>query len=126
MHGNAHQERLQMNQLLTEPTNVVLAAVFGTLGSAAEIRAAVLMTRKRPWPEAAPMLRPIRAWRFAIFGAAMLLGSAGFAFQLSWLVAFAAILAFVETVEASMMLQALGDEDRRLSAKPATCETPAN
>ncbi len=115
-----------MEQLLTEPTDVILAAVLGTLGFAAVLRAVVLMMRRRPWPEAAPMLRPIRAWRLAIFGAAMLLGSAGFAFQLSWLVAFAAILAFVETLEASMMLQALGDEDRRLSAKPAPCETRAN
>jgi len=71
------------------------------------------------------MLRPIRAWRLLIFGSSLLLGSAGFAFQLTWLIAFAAIIAFVETIEASMMLQALrAQEQARTRTKPAPCSTP--
>ena len=64
------------------------------------------------------MLRPIRAWRMLIFGAAMALTSLGFALQVGWLVAFGAIVAFVETIEASMMLQALGSDERARSGDP--------
>jgi hypothetical protein len=106
-----------MDQLLSEPLSIVLAAVFGSLAVASLSRAAIVIGRSRPWPEATPMLRPIRAWRMLIFGAAMVLISLGFALQLGWLIAFGAIVAFVETLEASMMLQALGDAERELARK---------
>ena len=104
-----------MDQILAPPVGPVLAALLGAVAFASLGRAAWVFLRRPQSPEPAPMLRPIRAWLLLIFGFAMSLAAAGFALGLAWLIAFAAILAFVETLEASMMVQALEQEDRELS-----------
>ena len=108
-----------MESLFQAPISIALAVTFGVFALLSLAGAAKVISHQRPWPEVTPMLRPIRAWRMLIFGAAMALTSAGFALQLGWLLAFGAIVAFVETIEASIMLYALGNDELERSREPA-------
>jgi hypothetical protein len=74
------------------------------------VRGAELLICTTPQYGASPMLGPIRAWRYLILGTGLAITATGLLLAEAWVIAFGAVLAFVETLEASMLVSALDDE----------------